>query len=332
MKKPYYEDEFGMLFSGDTKEVLDSLPASLVRMSITSPPYWAQRDYKNSGQLGQEQSFKEFVIKLAMYFDSVERVLQNDGTLWVNLDDTFYGSNKGAGGKSNKQLSNKGSHYTIDKGNKGSILENARTFQTLQELKRKSMCLIPERFAIEMIDNHGWVLRNDIVWHKPNAMTESAKDRFSLDYESLFMFSKQPNYFFNQQLEPAKEESIRRAKNGWNGRTIEEGSHKGMSKWMGSQKAIDSVTKGRNKRSVWSINTQPIRGLNHFAKFPETLITTPILAGSNEGDIVLDPFFGSGTTAIVCEKLKRRWIGVELSQQYCDEALNRIFQERTKQA
>ena len=332
MVQPFYKDEYGALYCGDTKEILSSFDEPIVQMAITSPPYWAQRDYEKEGQLGQEPSFKEFVHNLADYFDYVSRAIKEDGTLWVNLDDTYYGSGKGQGGQgaaSRKQVTNKGSFYRSNKGNLHSDLENASKFKKLREAKYKSMCLIPERFAIEMVDNHEWILRNDLVWLKPNAMTESCKDRFTLDYESLFFFSKQGKYFFNQQLEP-----YTAPMNRWGGSKLEAD---GVSEWDEGtgqtsyrKRNLRPNPKGRNKRSVWSINTQPIKGLNHFAKFPEALITTPILAGSDEGHVVLDPFFGSGTTGVVCEKLNRKWVGIELNEKYCQEAIDRIMKERNK--
>lgn len=323
----YYKDNFGTLYCGDTKDVLQELESDIAQMIITSPPYWAQRDYNKEGQLGQEPSFKDFVNNLAQYFSYTWHVLKDDGTLWVNIDDTYYGSNKGSGGPSEKQDSNKGSRWQQDKGNHGSRLENARDFAKLKELRPKSMCLIPERFAIKMVDDCGWILRNDIVWHKPNAMTESAKDRFTLDYESLFLFSKNKKYKFNQQFEPYTEKMNR-----WGGQKLKADGESTWDEGTGQttyrERNMRPNPKGRNKRSVWSINTQPIKGLNHFAKYPEALLVTPILAGTDEGDIVLDPFFGSGTTAIVAEKLGRRWVGVELNESYCAEALGRILKER----
>lgn len=326
----YYQDDFGTLYCGDSFNVLDGLDWGFARMCITSPPYWAQRDYGVSGQLGQEPSFISYVENLAKYFVPVIRALTEDGTLWVNLDDTYYGSNKGSGGPSAKQDSNKGSRFQQDKGNHGSRIENARDFAKLKETKRKSLCLIPQRFAIEMVDKWQWILRNEIVWHKPNAMTESATDRFTRDFEELYMFSKKERYFFNQQFEPYLEKMNR-----WGGQRLKADGESTWDNGTGQityrDRDMRPNPKGRNKRSVWSINTQPIKGLNHFAKYPEALLVTPILAGTNEGDIVLDPFFGSGTTAIVAEKLGRKWIGIELNESYCGDALNRIMQERKKE-
>lgn len=325
---PFYQDEFGTLYCGDTKEILSQINSPIAQMAISSPPYWALRLYPDAGQLGQEESFKEFIAHLVDYFRVVGDCLDDIGTLWVNLGDTYYGSGKGSGGHSKKQDSNKGSFFKVNKGNRGSELSNPTHFKKLRELPDKCMCMIPERFAISMVDDAHFVLRNDIVWHKPNAMVTSASDRFTVDYESLFFFTKKSSgYRFNQQFEPYLTKMNR-----WGGDKLEAN---GISEWDAGTKQtsyrkrnLRPNTKGKNKRSVWSINTQPISGLKHFAKFPEKLLITPILAGSDEGDTVLDPFFGSGTTGVVAEKLNRKWVGIELSEEYCAQAIERILENR----
>lgn len=324
----FYSDDSGTLFQGDSIKVLLDLPKHYVNSCITSPPYWALRDYHSDGQLGQETKFSEYIEKLCTYFDAVYDVLVPEGTLWVNLGDTYYGSNKGQGGKSVKQDSNKGSRFVVNKNNKGSQLDNAQKFKS-SELPSKSLCLIPPRFAIAM-QERGWILRNDIIWHKPNKFPESAKDRFTHDYEHLFMFSKQSKYYFEQQLEPYKESSKKRYQSGWNGAVDKGVSWTGISQYLGTDKAKARAEKGRNKRSVWSINTESVKGLNHFAKFPRELIRAPILASAPENGIVLDIFFGSGTTGIVAEELNRKWVGIDISEEYCKMAIGRIKEWRDK--
>lgn len=322
MLKIFHQDEFGTLYYGDSKEVLSQLPNQSIQSVITSPPYWAQRDYGEDGQLGQEPSFKNYVENLASYFDVTKNVLKDNGTLWINIDDTYYGSNKGSGGKTVKQLTNKGSFFTPNKGNKGSNLENAKEFSKNKEARRKSLCLIPQRLAIKLTDDYKWILRNELIWHKPNAMTESARDRFTRDFEEFFLFTKNEKYFFNQQFEPFVWNETKPRKDGnsdWDNNTKQK-THRA--------RKMQPNDKGRNKRSIWSINTQPIYGLNHFAKFPEKLLITPILASTNEGDAILDPFFGAGTTAIVAEKLNRKWVGIELNESYCYQAMERVIKER----
>lgn len=312
---PYYSDDYGTLYNGDSKEVLDKLEPNSVDMIITSPPYWALRDYHADGQLGQEPLFLAYISNLVDYFCDASNVLKHNGTLWVNLGDTYYSKSKGTGGPSKKQLSNKGSRYNQLKIEGG-------------ELPEKSLCLIPNRFAIAM-QNVGFILRNDIIWHKPNQMPTSAKDRFTLDYEHLFFFTLQnKKYYFEQQLEP-----YTAPMNRWGGEKLKADGESIWDNGTGQSsyriRNMRPNKKGRNFRSVWSINTQPIKGMNHFAKFPEKLIETPIKAGCPEGGVVLDIFFGSGTTGVVCERLNRKWMGIELNKNYCDEALERIINART---
>lgn len=319
----YHLDEYGQLYCGDSKKLLENetlFPDESVDMVITSPPYWALRDYHADGQLGQEPLFKDYVCNLVSYFDEIYRILSSDGTLWVNLGDTYYGSGKGAGGSgaaSRKQVTNKGSYYLSNKGNKESDLENARDFKQ-HELPDRNLCQIPARFAIEM-QNRGWILRNDIIWHKPNQMPTSAKNRFSMDYEHLFFFTKtSKNYYFTQQLEPAIYAGDNR------GDRPDNRDKEGLGRTHGITKQF------KNKRSVWSINTQPVKGSSHFAKYPEKLIESPILAGSPERGVILDPFFGSGTTGIVAERLNRRWIGLELNPDYCGQSIARVKAKRVR--
>lgn len=297
-------------------------------MVMTSPPYWSLRNYKDeSRQLGQEKLFKDYIYNLANYLHATWDILKDNGSLWVNIGDTYYGSNKGAGGtgaKSKKQNSVRGAYY--NKGNKGSQINNSKDFKN-NELPRKSLCMIPARFCIEM-QSRGWVLRSQIIWHKPNAMPNPASDRFSVDYEVLYLFTKiEKSYKFNLQLEPYTSPLNR-----WGGeKLIADGEStwdNGTGQSSYRDRKLRPNPKGRIKRSVWSINTESKRGLTHFATYPEKLLVTPILAGSNEGDVILDPFFGSGTTAVVAEKLNRKWIGIELNGQYCDEAINRILSNR----
>ena len=183
------ENFLNKIINGNSLEVLKTIPDNSIDCCITSPPYWGLRDYGHDEQLGSEKHFKDFVNNLCNVFDEVKRVLKPSGTCFVNLGDTFSSDTKGTGGQSDKQLSNKGSRY------------EAKKFDT--EIPNKCLCLVPERFAIEMVDR-GWTIRNQIIWHKPNQMPSSAKDRFTVDFEKVFFFVKQPTgYYFEQQLEPA---------------------------------------------------------------------------------------------------------------------------------
>jgi site-specific DNA-methyltransferase (cytosine-N4-specific) len=252
--------------------MLRTLPSEHVHMTITSPPYWCLRDYHMAGQLGLERSYTEYVTKLCDVFDEVKRVLHQDGTCWVNLADTYSGSNGAPPSPFHSKAHRFG--YTFPK-----------TPST--DIPKKSLCLIPFRFAIEMV-RRGWILRNVLIWKKPNALPESVKDRFTVDFEYLFFFAKSRRYYFQQQLEPAIYE-------------------KGM----------------RNHRSILEINTRPLFS-NHFAAYPGELVEMPMKAACPEGGTVLDPFLGSGTTALVAERLGRRWLGIELNPDYVQLATERL--------
>lgn len=257
---------------GDAFSVLRTLPSESINMCCTSPPYFSLRDYGVDGQLGLEPTYTEYIIKLCNVFDEVKRVLKPDGTLWANMGDSYSGSSGGR--PSPFQAKARRYKYNFPK--------PPRT-----DIPKKSLCLIPFRFAIEMV-RRGWILRNVLIWKKPNALPESVTDRFTVDFEYLFFFAKSHFYYFEQQREPAV-------------------YAKGL----------------RNRRSILEVNTRPLAD-NHFAAYPEELVEMPIRAACPEDGIVLDPFLGSGTTALAAKKLGRKWIGIELNQTYCDMARKRL--------
>lgn len=305
-KKGDNEMEKNKVYIGDSSEVLKKITDGSIDMCITSPPYWGLRDYGVDGQLGLESSFEEYIEKLCDIFDEVQRVLKDEGTCWVNIGDSYNGS-----GKAGKNPEYQKKHTSF-----GKVMTEKSKFGMPTNDKRigkKSLIGIPFRFALEMI-NRGWILRNTIIWHKPNCMPSSAKDRFTVDFEYLFFFSKNKRYYFEQQTEPVKQESLKRYEYGL------------KSKWnegVGEQSIYNTDKMGdsfktpneRNKRCVWNISTKPYKGA-HFAVFPEDLIETPIKAGCPEGGIVLDPFMGSGTTASVAKRLNRNYVGIELNPNY----------------
>lgn len=286
------EDIKNKILNGDVLEQLKMIPDSSIDMCITSPPYWNMRDYDNERQIGLEYSSKDFVDNLKTIFKEVQRVLKDDGTCWINIRDTY---SKGV--------------------NKSGV-------------KNKSLCMIPERLCIGMLDD-GWILRNDIIWHKPNAMPDSCKNRFTVDYEHMYFFAKSYPYKFNAQYEPfTTNNKVNTLKKESNENTKQERLIKSKMVRHGSDgSTLNDPSKwsknGRIKRTTWSINTKPCKEA-HFAVFPEELILTPILAGTNEADIVLDIFMGSGTTGVVAKKLNRNYIGIELNKNYIDIANNRI--------
>jgi len=278
------------------------------------------RNYNIEGQIGQENEFIDFVGSLLSIFTEVKRVLKPTGTCFVNLNDTYGGSGSGTTKNvdTDKYIQNSKQVYVLPNGDAKSNKLRGTTYN-------KSLLMIPERFAIAMIDS-GWVLRNKIIWHKPNQMPTSVEDRFTVDFEDIFFFVKQATgYYFEQQLDPYFKPLDR-----WAGDKLEAN---GESKWdNGSgQKAyrdrdMRPNPDGKNARTVWSINTEPF-GEGHYATYPEKLAERMIKAGCPVGGVVLDPFMGAGTTGMVAKKLNRHYIGFELNPDYVKLAKNRIFNE-----
>ena len=296
----YFETNNGILYCANVFDILPKFPNESIDCVVTSPPYWSLRYYGVKEQIGLELTFQEYLEKLWKIFDEIYRILKPTGTLWVNLGDTYSGSGKGAGynGKSKESWRFK---------KKPKIKE---------KLPAKCLCLIPARFAIGMIDR-GWILRNEIIWYKPNAMPESVKDRFTVDFEKIFLFVKKRRYYFKQILEPYASKP-----------KTEKRKHKYRDAGLISyREVLNFYTKGgRNKRAVWVINNKPCKEA-HFAVFPPEIPEICIMAGCPENGIVLDIFMGSGTTAVIAENLKRRWIGIEINQEYCEIAQNRILKD-----
>jgi site-specific DNA-methyltransferase (adenine-specific) len=289
-----------MIIQGDALEQLKKLSDESVDCVVTSPPYWALRDYGVEGQLGLEPTFQEYINKLCDIFDEVKRVLKKEGTCWVNMGDTYGGT--GSGQK--------------DTGKHGYTPEAMATTKNKPQskLQGKSLIQIPSRFAIEMT-NRGWILRNEIIWHKPNCMPSSAKDRFTVDFEKVFFFVKNKKYWFEQQLEkliykPHKPNNKKAD----------------LSRLDLLEDRIWGNPQGRNKRCVWKVTTKPFKEA-HFATYPEALIEPMIKAGCPENGVVLDPFFGAGTTAVVAQKLNRKWLGIELNPEYIEIAKKRLKQK-----
>ena len=246
------------IYQGDALEVLQSLESQQVDMCVTSPPYWGLRDYGVEGQLGLEPDFNEYIDKLCTIFDEVKRVLKDSGTCWVNLGDS-YSSTRWSNSPSTTGKSGAYTDIVLDK---------------QHDLPDKCLVGIPFRFALEMI-NRGWILRNTIIWHKPNCMPSSVKDRFTVDFEYLFFFSKNKKYYFEQQFEKSAGDWTKKG-----GAILNDtGWHKGAYKSKPTIKDMDKLDGlKRNKRTVWTISTKPYKGA-HFAVFPEDLIETPIKAG-----------------------------------------------------
>ena len=257
-----------MLIQGDVVQVLSRLPTACVQSVVTSPPYWGLRDYGIAGQIGLEETLSSYLLKLTQVFSEVRRVLKQDGILWLNIGDGFTSGNRG--------------WRAPDKKNPNRAMSTRP--ENPDGLKDKELLGVPWRLALSLQED-GWFLRNDIIWHKPNAMPESVKDRASRCHEYMFMFTKAEKYTYH--YDAAKEA----AQNG----------------------------KSRNRRTVWSINTCS-NGSEHIASFPFELVEPCIEASTREGEFVLDPFFGSGTVGRVCRRLRRKYIGIELNPDYLREA------------
>lgn len=293
----------------DCLEGIKRMPDSSVDCCISSPPYWGLRDYGVDGQIGLEENYSEFIAKLIELYSEIQRVLKPTGTCFVNLGDTYSGTKQG------NTETNKNPKLVTDSFKKEKV-------KTIQD---KSLLMIPERFAIGMIDT-GWILRNQIIWHKPNQMPSSAKDRFTVDFEKIFFFVKQSTgYYFEQQLEPYTKPLDR-----WGGDDLEANGNSTWDNGTGQttyrNRNMRPNPDGKNMRTVWSINTQPFPEA-HFATYPEKLVKRMIEAGCPENGLVLDPFMGAGTTAVVAKKLNRNYTGFELNPKYKLIAENRLIKE-----
>jgi DNA modification methylase len=314
-----------VIHEGDCREVLRSLPAGSVQTCVTSPPYFGLRDYGSENQIGLEPTPDEFVQALVSVFREVRRVLRDDGTVWLNLGDSY--ASGGSGGASPAStLTGGGGRYR--NGSKAEAQHlNGFIRSTPAGLKPKDLIGIPWMVAFALRAD-GWYLRLDIIWSKPNPMPESVTDRPTKAHEYVFLLSKGPRYFYDA-------DAIREQGQDWSrggpGVGIENtaerygngnGGNGGLADLAGRYKNGEQVA-GRNRRSVWTVATQPYAGA-HFATFPPKLIEPCILAGSAPGDVVLDPFAGAGTTGVVASWHGREFIGIELNPEYAAMARERI--------
>ena len=291
---------------GDCRETLKTIDVK-ARMCVTSPPYYGLRNYGDEEkQIGMEQTPEEYIEQLVDVFRSVRDVLTDDGTLWLNIGDTYY--NYRSDGNYPKQTVSRTKQdlpeFSPVRGNK------------LHNLKSKDLIGIPWMLAFALRAD-GWWLRQDIIWNKPNPMPESVKDRCTKSHEYIFLLSKSKQYFYDNEAikEPVKQDWGTRDRT--NGKYHNPGS--GLAPHSGLSKSYDR----KNKRSVWTVTNKPYKGA-HFACFPPDLIEPCILAGSEENDIVLDPFMGSGTTAMVAKKHNRNYLGCELHEDYASLQTDRI--------
>ena len=301
---------------GDCRETLNNLTNLSVQTCVTSPPYYGLRDYGGEEkQLGQENSPKEYIDNLVNVFRIIKDKLSDDGTLWVNLGDSYYNYRPGKGQSYPKQSVSKTKQDLPDKCNKRG--------NKLDGLKEKDLIGIPWMFAFAMRDD-GWYLRQDIIWHKPNPMPESVKDRCTKSHEHIFLFSKNKKYYYDNEAikEPVKQD--------WGTRDRTKGNYHNIGSGLSPHSGLSKSYDRKNKRDVWSVTNKPYKG-SHFAVFPPDLIEPCILAGSREGDLILDPFIGSGTTAMVSKKHNRHYIGCELHEEYQELIQQRVPDQKVVQ-
>ena len=316
------------VYCGDALEILRTLPSESVNCCVTSPPYYGLRDYGIDGQIGLESSPEQYIERLADVFDEVKRVLKSDGTLWLNIGDSYAGNGKGVW--NNKDAPRKHTHRST------SDDANAHMKREWEGIRPKNLIGIPWMLAFKL-RKRGWYLRQDIIWHKPNPMPESVKDRCTKSHEYIFLLSKSDKYYFDAAAiaEPVTQSTVTRL-----GQDIKHqkgsvlpgktnGNMKAAAPRYGGKKYTQNPdefyrTKSghaydfrpyRNKRDVWTVSTKPYKGA-HFATFPEELIEPCILAGCPKDGIVIDPFFGSGTVGVVCKRKQRNYIGIEINPKY----------------
>ena len=329
------------ILEGNVLETLKDVPACSVQCVVTSPPYYGLRDYGVDGQIGLEETPEAYVEKLVQVFREVRRVLKDDGTLWLNLGDTYAGG-KGQNARNDHNLEQRKAEGRTMQRRETTInilktlpADNAAMLRE-RGIKPKDLIGIPWMVAFALRSD-GWYLRQDIIWNKPNPMPESMTDRCTKSHEYIFLLSKSKVYYFDQEAikEPAAIESLERLQrgvsdhhknvNGAPGQTphsmnkprlnVKRGGFDGKTNAMPGREAFRQFVEMRNKRSVWTVTTKPYKEA-HFAVYPPDLIEPCILAGSREGDTVLDPFNGSGTTGEVSIRHNRFYIGCELNPDY----------------
>lgn len=296
------------LITADVREGLSALPSESVQCIVTSPPYWGLRDYGVEGQIGLEPTYHAYVETMVSVFREARRVLHPTGTLWLNLGDTYSGS-----------WCNR-SHST-----QKAKFGNSSAPQRRTDLPNKNLIGIPWRVALALQDD-GWILRNDIIWHKTNAMPESPTDRLARNHEYLFLCARSETYRFDAGAirEPHAEKTLRHRGNGSCGRA---GASDGLGQvasgnWGGLPREINPS--GAAKRTVWSVTGSRWSG-SHFATYPPELIRPCILAGSSPGDTVLDPFSGMATTGVVALELGRHYLGIEINAAYNEASHKRLL-------
>jgi len=326
----YWQSNLGSLYLGDSLKVLSSFEDESLDCCMTSPPYWMKRDYEGGeNEIGLEPYYPNYLYKLCSVFSEIQRILKPTGNLVIVIGDSYYSRQKGTGGKSDKQDSNVGSRFKAPKIPKlmpdGSLMD------------------LPSRLSIKMVDEYGWIKKHNLIWYKPNAFPTSNKKKFTVDFENILHFIKDTGkYNFKTQYEPFADNTdvVYRRKLRANKEYDVKKPYKKNTPYMHNQVRITSqespnrmweddeslerqLEQGRIKRSVWEIPTTKYRG-SHSATYPEELIEPLMDALCPEDGTVIDPFMGAGTTAVVAEKQNKKWIGIEISEEYCNDIIERI--------
>lgn len=288
---------------GDVRTAMQSIPNQSVQTCITSPPYWGLRDYGEGDQIGLEETPEQYVDQMVQVFREVRRVLKDDGTLWLNIGDSYAGNMSRAS----------------NNGRAGFGSEREGVFSRMPDgLKPKDLVGIPWRLAFAL-QADGWYLRQDIIWAKPNPMPESVTDRCTKSHEYVFLMSKSRQYFYDH-------ESVKEPAQDWGTRDRTDGKYHNEGTGLTPHTGLTKSYETRNKRDVWTVATKPYKGA-HFAVMPEALVEPCILAGSAAGDTVIDPFTGSGTVGMVALRHNRNFVGTELNPEYAELAVNRIYND-----
>jgi DNA modification methylase len=288
---------------------------------VTSPPYYGLRDYGHEGQIGMEETPEEYIAEMVEVFQCIRDVLADDGTVWLNIGDSYYNYRPGKGQALAKQ--------SVANNDQDLPQTCARRGNKLDGLKEKDLIGIPWMLAFALRAD-GWYLRQDIIWHKPNPMPESVQDRCTKSHEYIFLLSKSQKYYYDSKsiAEPHKDVSVQRWGNGGEDTINTKYDKETPQTSVGNLRNGSNPLRdgGANKRSVWTVTTKPYEGA-HFAVFPTDLIEPCILAGATAGGIVLDPFMGSGTTAQVAQNLGRKYLGCELNPDYKPLQEQRLMQQ-----
>ena len=322
-KEAFLKENENRIICGDALETLKNFPDESINCCITSPPYYGLRDYHKKEQIGREKTVEEYLDRLINVFREVRRVLKKDGTCFIVIGDSY------AGTSSKKEQRDP----KYPKGRNG---QNPSITQKVLGYKSKDLMGIPWRLAFALRED-GWYLRSDIIWHKENAMPEACKDRPTRSYEHIFLLSKSPRYYYDYDslAEPMKEVSKKRYVRGRSkeNKYLNENSGAKIQKinearGYGQYKG-DNIPQFRNKRDIWTINTTSFRG-NHYAAFPPKLAEICMITGCPKGGIILDPFIGSGTVGLIALLHNRKYIGIELNEEYVNLTKKRIETEVKK--